>query len=251
VHNLPLELAAELGLPAGGLAALLFFAIFLGPLLRTRRDPEPWRRAAAVGLAAFALQNLADFTALMPSLLWSAALLRGALAAPGGSGPPGERGGASRALSGASLLVVVAAALIAAAQGLSDNYRHQAREAAHGGDARAAERFAARAVAWAPWDPDAALLRARNVARTGDPAAGVPGEEVLASADRAVRLSPVRPAAREHRARVRLAAGDYPGAYADLGMAAELYPHNEEYRRALQGLRGSVQEAVRRAGSMP
>jgi O-antigen ligase len=250
-HNLPLELAAELGIPAGSLAGLLFFAVFLGPLLRARRDADPWARAVAVGLAAFALQNLADFTALMPSLLWTAALLRGGAAPADGAVERSRPVSGLRGLAGVSLVVVVLATLIAAAQGISDLSRHLAREAVRRDDAAAAERLAARAVAWAPWDPDAALFRARNLAASRWDHPGGPGDEAGEAADRAVRLSPVRPAAREHRARVRLARGDYPGAYGDLLLASRLYPHNAEYQRSLQNLRVSVEAAIARAGGAP
>ena len=74
-HDLPLELTAELGIPLGLLATAAFGLAFLGPLLRRTR-PGGWRLGVAVGLAAFAIQNLGDFTAFFPSLLWLAALLR-------------------------------------------------------------------------------------------------------------------------------------------------------------------------------
>ena len=79
-HDLPLQLAAETGLPAAGVLSILFFALFVGPVLSRRGPPgPPWVNGARVGLAAFAVQNLADFTAFLPSLLWLAAALRGTL----------------------------------------------------------------------------------------------------------------------------------------------------------------------------
>ena len=82
VHDLPLELCAELGLPAGMLISALFFYVFLSPLFRRHEGTPPWARGAAVGLAALAIQNLVDFTILLPSLLWVAAIIRGLLVHP-------------------------------------------------------------------------------------------------------------------------------------------------------------------------
>ena len=63
----------------------------------------------------------------------------------------------------------------------------------------------------APWDVDARMLHAHAL---------VDGAEAAREAERAVAVDPVRPAARELRSRLRLAAGDLPGAHADLVEAA-------------------------------
>ena len=77
VHDVPLELCAEWGVPLGVLGSAAFLWLFLAPLARRSPAEAPWRSGAAIGLAALALQNLADFTLLLPSLLWCAALVRG------------------------------------------------------------------------------------------------------------------------------------------------------------------------------
>jgi hypothetical protein len=238
-HNLPLELLAEWGWPAGTAISLLFFAVFLQPLWRERRDGPSWRRGLAIGLAAFALQNLADFTAFMPSLLWTAAILRGRLCHPVAEGGEPYPGGSGRLLAGCSLATVLLAAGAVAAGGLANNARLSARAAAFAGEPGRGLSHAERAVALAPWNVDAAVLLARmtaDVARL-EPTAGTTWRLAAERADRAVGLAPVRPAAREARARIRLAAGDVPGAFADLSEAARLYPAHESYAVSRDRLR--------------
>lgn len=221
VHDLPLEAAAELGLPGGLLAAGLFFWLFLGPLWRRAPATPHWWRGVEIGLATFALHNLADFTAYMPSLLWTAAVLRGWVARDGAAEP-----GAGRlpAVVTATVCTVLVAG-VAVFSGLARNDRASARQAAVEQRHEAAAALAARAVTRAPWSVDGRLLRARTVLATRPAAL----EEALDDAERAVTLSPVRPAARRLRSELRQAAGDLPGAYADALEAARLYPMDEGY----------------------
>jgi hypothetical protein len=205
----------------------------------------------AIGLAAFALQNLADFTAFLPSLLWIACILRGVVAA---SNEPADRlqaGPGGRVLSGASLVVAFVSILVVACTGVAENARMASRFAAFQGDAGRAERLARRAVIWAPWSPDAALLFARTAMLGTQPTP--PDSEQLVEAldrvERAVRLSPVRPAARELRSQLRLLSGDFPGALADMIAASRLYPHNREYAQRRNELEVFVREAIDRAES--
>ncbi len=208
-HVLPMELMAELGTPLGLLATAAFFTVFLGPLLAGRGG------GAAVGLAAFAVQNLADFTTYFPSLLWLAALLRGTLAGASDPAPPWARA--------TGRLFVAAAALVAAAAGLSADARGRAADFLAAGRAEEAVRVATRAVALAPWDADARLLAGAARLSAGAPM------EALQETERALSLAPVRPAAHAQRARIRAGLGDLPGAYADLRRAAELYPARAVY----------------------
>lgn len=236
-HNLPLELAAELGLPTAALAGGMFFVFFVGPLWTTRRrDTALGRRGIALGLASFALHNLADFTAFMPSILWTAALLRGMLARPPREA---EAGSCHRPLHAVALTAVAAAGLVVALSGFAREWRVAAREAAHAGEVEAAHGLAQRAVRVAPWDVDAALALARAHLR-GQPLTSLPLERregALALADRAVRLSPLRPASRELRSQIRLSLGDAGGAFSDIEQAARLDPARAEYARAREALR--------------
>lgn len=240
-HNLPLEFAAEWGWPVGVALSALFYSVFLLPLWRERRASR-WRRGLALGLAAFALQNLADFTAFMPSLLWSAALLCGFLQRP--SGPAAARSTpSSRVLAGAGLTAVLIAAATSGLSGLAWNARNAARAAVFAGEREGALRTAERSVRLAPWDIDAALLLARL---TADAELGRPGGDadlVVERTEHVVRLSPTRAASRDLRARVRLATGDLPGAYADLAAAARLHPVHEEYGAARDRLLSRIAPA--------
>jgi hypothetical protein len=228
-HNLPLEFAAEVGTAGLLVGAPLFYVLFAGPLLR-RRPPgsSRWQEGLALGLAVFAVQNLADFTAFFPSLLWLAALLRGSLRAETQADPAP----ADPRLAGAAALAVVAvAATLAGMSGLASDARHAARQAAFASEHAAAARLTRRATSLAPWDPGGWIQRAQATLGPGGGAAtDVDALRVaLAQAERAVRLSPVRPEARWLRGRVRLALGDGPGAYADLAEAARLYPMKTSY----------------------
>jgi tetratricopeptide (TPR) repeat protein len=250
-HNLPLELAAEWGWPAGIVIAAVFFTLLLQPLWHHRRDGPAWRRGIALGLAAFALQNLADFTAFMPSLLWTAAMLRGRLARAASHAEPTSGRGTVPVLAASSLAIVLAALGVMAVGGLAKNARVAARAAAFAGETERALSLAERAVRLAPWDRDAALLLARL---TTDVALRVPSDEArrrqaFERVEHTVRLAPVKAAAREPRARVRSAAGDAPGAFADWSEAARLYPIHERYAAERDALRESLGSSAR--GSIP
>jgi tetratricopeptide (TPR) repeat protein len=229
VHDVVLELGAELGVVPGAIASLVFFVLFLGPVFR-RDEIEPWKRGLAVGLAAFAIQNLADFTAFLPSLVWLAALLRGLLVRPRSETAASPRPAPAFVL-GPTLAATFLAAAIAALAGLSWNARFAARVAAAEGDLAAVEQHAERATSLAPWDVDSRLALAQAILTAGGTNEDA-NRRALGHAERAVTLSPVRPAARATRARARLGLGDAPGAWADLREAARLYPEREEYRLA-------------------
>jgi len=243
-HNLPLEIAAEVGWPAAVLGSGVFFALFLGPLWQARDDSVgPGRRAAAIGLASFALHNLADFTFAMPSILWTAAILRGIVARRstmgGGLGllPP-HRG----FVDATALAAVIVLAVTAALGGVAREFRREARAAAHLNEDGRALALAARAVSLAPWDIDAAVAFAAATLGRGEPSR-IPEETqspALEPAERAVRLAPTRASARDLRARARLAVGDQAGALADWEQAARLDPGRPEYARARDGVRRAL-----------
>jgi hypothetical protein len=211
-HDLPAQLVAEWGIPAGLLLSAAFFALFVGPLLASRaswREPDA---AAALGLCAFALHNLADFTAFLPSFAIAAGVLRGALAVRPARPPDGP----ARA---AFVAVAIVAAIASGRAGLSRDALFDARDAAAAGERALADERALRAAALAPWDCDARLAAAQAVGR----------EAALAHADAAVTASPVRASARAIRAELRASLGDVPGAWSDLSKAATLYPMRDAY----------------------
>ena len=225
-HCLPVEMAAELGWLPGIAVSLLFAAAFLGPIL-SRRGAPPIERGLTVGLAAFAIHNLADFTAYLPSLLFLSCTVRGALGAPAGSSVP------SRALRVGWGGAVCACAAIACAAGLSEAAIAEARQAVLEGDGVRAAVAAGRAARLAPWSADAALLHAQTL--TSDP------HGALAEADRAVCWAPCRASARDVRGRLRARLGDVPGAFADFTRAAALHPLRSEY----------ADHAAQAAGALP
>ena len=231
-HNLPAELAADWGVPIGLALSGVFFLAFAGPLFRWSGDAKTFGFGLSVGLSAFALHNLADFTAFLPSMLVFAAVSRGLLAqgAPRDRAHPGWRA--------AWITVAVALAVLSAGSGLARDALFDAKQAGAARDHTGAVRLAERAAKLAPWDADPPQLAASARLEVGGEAAAA-----LADADRAVARAPSRAAARVVRARARGAGGDGAGAYADLAEAARLYPMSDDY--ALQ--RDSLAEALGKA----
>jgi O-antigen ligase len=231
-HNLPSELAADWGVPIGLALSAVFFLAFAGPLFRWSGDAKTFGFGLSVGLSAFALHNLADFTAFLPSLLVFAAVSRGLLA----QYVPPER--AHHGLRAAWITVASGLALLAAGSGLARDALFDAKQAGAAGAHAAAVRLAKRATRLAPWDADPPQVAAFARLAVGGDLAGA-----LADADRAVTRAPSRAAARVVRARARGAGGDGAGAFADLAEAARLYPMSSDY--ALQ--RDSLAEALGKA----
>jgi O-antigen ligase len=230
-HDLPAELVAEWGIPAGLVLAALFFWIFLAPVTAAAAPPKTFASGLSIGLAAFALHNLVDFTAFLPSLLLAAAVLRGLLGGRA-AGPL-----AGRVLRAAWVGLACFIALVVSGSGLAKDALFDARTAAVDGARAEALRSAGRAAVWAPWDPDPPLFAAEARIDAGDAAASV------ADAGRAVRRAPTRPSARWARAQARAATGDAAGAFADLVEASRLYPMHADYARQ----RDQLGEALRKA----
>jgi hypothetical protein len=229
VHNLPLELVAEFGIPGGSVVTVLFFVLFMAPLARERHRrtaPLTWRSGASIGLAAFAIHNLADYTAYMPSLLWLAALLLGILSGAQGKGQVDR----PRGIEPVALAIILLAAGVTALGGLASNARLEALAADAGSDGVAALQQAERAAALAPWDPDSRILKARLVLENGRLT------EAAAESETVLRLAPFRPAARSLRSLVRQQAGDFTGAWCDAVEASRLYPIDPDYRSRADGL---------------
>jgi len=237
-HDLPAEFVAEWGIPVGLALSALFFWLFAGPVVLRSGDPRTLASGLTVGVAAFAIHNLADFTAFLPSLLVFAAVSRGLLA------NKVARDRATPASRAAWLALALAVAVVAAGSGLARDALFDAREAAASGDHAGALHFASRANGFAPWDADPPQFAAE--ARM---AAGSEANAALEDAERAVRRAPSRASARGVRARARTAAGDLTGAYADLVEASRLYPLRVEYadqRDALAEALGKASEAAPR-----
>jgi hypothetical protein len=236
-HALPAELMAEWGIPAGLVLTGLFFWLFVAPVLRSRDGMATLPSGLAIGLAAFALHNLMDFTAFLPSLLGVAAISRGLLA--------GKRDGpaAGDLARLAWIASAVALALAAAGSGLAREALFDARRAALAGDHEAARVAAMRAQRLAPWDADPPQMEAesRMAGSRADVAA------VLSAAERSVARAPARASSRWTRARARSLAGDAAGAYADLVEASRLYPLQEEYASRRDAIAATLREAFEKA----
>ena len=255
VHDLPLEMIAELGFVPGAIASLVFYVLFLGPLLRGRIDGS-WQPGLAVGLAAFAIQNFADFTTYFPSLLWIAAILRGwihdRLSPPTSRehppSPPRALAWDRSLVPGASVIAItlVAAAILGLA-GPAHEFRRAAGQAAWEGDWQRVEQQARRATRLAPWQLDGWMLRADGRLQTpGTTRAAL--QEALPWLDNGVRRYPLRASARYLRARVRLALGDLPGAWSDAAAAARLYPVQGRYARERDRLEKELRAVLPPAG---
>ena len=239
-HNLPLELTAETGLIVGGLLSACFFLAFLGPLLRRAPSREPhWHDGIPLGLCAFALHNLADFTAFFASMFWLAAMLRGVYGA--------QRAGATSgapSIPKVTLAGTLVAAMLFALAGLGAEARWRARLAFTAGDEQAARGYLEQATRFAPWNPDGWLQRAQLEEQWGDGGANEATAGALDHVERAIRLCPSRPAAFAQRARLRFEVGDHAGAFADLRRSAELYPNQGDYATERDRLEQALRSAL-------
>jgi hypothetical protein len=236
-HDLPAELMAEWGVPVGLVLSASFFWLFLGPVLSAPGGPRAPASGLAVGVAAFAIHNLADFTAFLPSLLVFAAVCRGLLV----EGVSRDR--PNPGVRAAWLALVVVLAAVAAGTGSARETLFEARQAAVGGDHAEALRLAERAARLTPWDADP-----RQFAAEARLAMGSGADAALIDAERAVRRAPARAAARMVRARARIAVGDVAGAYADVAEAERLYPLHPDYAKRREALAAAL-EKVDQAGS--
>ena len=116
------------------------------------------------------------------------------------------------------------------------------RDPALAADPVEARRHALRAVRLAPWEVDARLVAIRAAVTTATPAPGQPElATLLNEGEAAVSVAPGRPSARDARARVRLMAGDLPGAWSDWREAERAHPRRQAYATA----RREVEEVLR------
>jgi O-antigen ligase len=236
-HDLPAELVAEWGVPVGLALSALFFVVFVGPVLSRTGDPRTLASGLSIGLAAFALHNLADFSAFLPSLLVFAAIARGLLV------PRVADARANPALRAAWVAIVCGVALVVAGAGLARDQMFSAREAAVISDHAGAERHAKRAMRLAPWDADPPQFAAAARLAAERTSEAPRTSTALDDAERAVRRAPDRAAARMVRAIARGEREDNAGAYADLVEAARLYPLQGDYAAQRDGLAAALSGA--------
>jgi O-antigen ligase len=236
-HDLPAELLAEWGVPVGLALSGLFLLVFLWPVISSRGDPRTLASGLTIGLAAFALHNLADFTAFLPSLLIFAAVTRGLL---GSTSVERRADLASRA---AWIAIACAVAVVAAGAGLARDAMFSARQAAAVSDHAGALRDAERAMRLAPWDADPPQFAAAACLAAARASQSPPTAPALDDAEQAVRRAPQRAAARQVRALARGASGDRAGAYADFAEASRLYPLHGEYAAERDGLGAGLDAA--------
>ena len=250
-HNAYLQMIAEHGLPV--LVPLVTVLIACAGWIRRAARASAPAAGAAFGLTAFLLHNLWDFSALLPSTLWTAAVIAGLLA-PGHAPETGGRQpvlryprGRSRLLGltevAAVLLAILAGASVGVRSGLARAEREAAHHAALDGKRDTALARARRAERLAPWQAENAMLVAEVILAA--PEIDAVGE-ARAAATRAVRRNRAWPAARRVRARALAASGDPGAAAAELHRAATLYPMSETYRRELDALGERL--AARREG---
>ena len=234
VHNSYLQLVVEHGLTMA--VPLVLLLLSWGSITRQALARNaPVKTGMVLGLTAFLLHNLVDFSALLPSTLWTAALLAGLVASP-------EAGQEKEEITGrAWRLVPVAAALAAAllaatagvATGLARESLERSQAQVSGGDLAGALASARKSTTWAPWRPEGHLLEAEILMRHPELAGDDAGRLAWQAASRALRWAPVWPAAHSVRAATAAMQGQPGLAAADLQRAVELYPMETAYARQL------------------
>ncbi|MDH3786154.1 MAG: O-antigen ligase family protein, partial [Acidobacteriota bacterium] len=146
-HNLVMQNAAEFGVPMGLGLSGFFVWCFVGPWWRRAADSPLWWRGVALGLLAFAVHNLADFTAYLPSIVFTAAILRGWISSTGPAAAP-ETGVGARLLLG----TIATIALVVFVMGhKSDALQQDLRWTADPSAAQRRGELAKQARRWAPW----------------------------------------------------------------------------------------------------
>ena len=241
------------------IAPLLFIAAGVGRTVRVlRRRGGLQARAAAFGLTAVALHSLWDFPILLPSLLWTAALvagaLRGAAARAGGrreTAPlprPGDWLG--RALPAAAIFVAV---VITVRTGLARESMFRATMAADASQAEPALELGARAARQAPWLAEPHLLVAETLLRQSGTPDEVRAARRAAGSAAAAATSRNRawPAAHRAAGLAAAAAGDPGTAALELQIAARLYPRATTYREDLAALARRLRSSDSPAESPP
>lgn len=247
VENGPLQLAADVGLPAAAL--LLVPALALGALLLRRSTRRPLLLGASVGVAGLLVENLVDFSIAVPGVTLPAAAVLGVLAgkmrAPSASGAVAGSGdgrtvaGASESLSvagrrprarialaaaGAALLAAAPASWLALGQSLG-----RSRTAVAEGATGAIED----AAFWHPADPLVAVAAGQRAELAGD----VTGAARWFSRARTLAPAGLWPAL--HELRLALGRSDEAAARAALGALHGAHgAHARERRLYLELLRG-------------
>lgn len=227
-HMDVLELAVESGVP-GVAAALAFAAIWIGGVVRGRREDNPLcaiAEGATLGVVAILLHGLADFPLHVPAIAVAAAWL-GGLAAGSATvrragrreyGPerePSPLGDRARAFAGAAAAIVAGTLVISTL--------HAAGAASAGSE---------RALHLSPWNAGvwrAAADVARDRGIAGDPAEI---DRAIALYRAALARNPNDPDAASSLGRLELLSGQDDAALADFGRAVAADPANPVWMTA-------------------
>jgi O-antigen ligase len=250
-HDSYLQVLAEHGLPAALPLGLVLLGL-AGRVAAARRSGDPLAGGAAFGLTVFALHNLWDFPALLPSLLWIAALLAGTVAAetsdPGGTAAVAperiRQGGTRHLLRPAAAALVVLGLLVGVRAALARIEMDRAEAAIEEKRPTDVLDAARRAERLAPWQSGPALLQAETLLRHPELErdAAAARTAALAAAARAVDRNRALPVARRTLALACAAASDPGSAAAALQRAADLYPLADSYRTEFEALAVRLRE---------
>jgi O-antigen ligase len=231
-HNSYLQAIAVWGIWVIFPIALMLQAV-VGSLRAAPSAEEPFAIAALGGAYAFLVHNLGDFTAYLPGVALSGAILIGlSMPAPEPHSGPSCRAGAlprrgvKVAFAGAiALLWVTHVCCFARALSL----REAALQAADRGDIGEAVASLRAAERLRPRDPDPRAFLAQMILAKGmnDTALRSEGSRAI---DRALALDPESANLHYTRALYHQAAGETAAAYREIRAAHELYPIKATYR---------------------
>ncbi len=207
-------------------------------LIRRQVAAGPVAAGAALGLGAFLVHNLADFSGLLPSTLWTAMAVAGVLMgtetteSADAPSPAGRWWRWQLATAVPALMLFLAGMLNARAEQSMQRAQHLLST----GEALQALQASRYASSLAPWQAAPFLMQSEILLRQPELAPGVAGLQSWQQAAKAVRRSPRWPSAHATRGLAALRLGQPGLAAADLQRAAELYPLAESYPGQLEAL---------------
>ncbi len=236
-HSTPLQAAAEGG--AWTLLPLAAAAAWLWPRVRRARDGAPAEAGAATGCVAFAVHNLVDFTAYLPSTLFAGLALAAALPEPGGAGAADHGGpAAARRVWAAALCAACAAGIVPTwRQWLGESRLEEARTARQREAPRPEiERLYAAAL---DADPERVALRLESAAYLLEQG-GAAAAQARAHAEAAARQDRGSGEAHLLRSMAWAREGEWAEAYVAARRAVEVHPHNPRARAWRDHLEASL-----------